>query len=180
MPRSALRHVAPILVALIAGALAACRGAAPAAQPSGAAADSLVLERTPCFGSCPAYRLSVSRSGAVAFASRNRGDDTRAASQVAPTTLATLVERARGAGFFALPTRLRDDRALCPLVATDHPTVHVTIFAADTTHRVEDYHGCHADTDRSVVPALAGLRALEDAVDSAAGSARWVRPNGRR
>ena len=36
--------------------------------------DSVVLERTRCLGSCPAYRLRVSRTGEVLFVSRNPGE----------------------------------------------------------------------------------------------------------
>lgn len=162
---------------LLGAPLAACRGPAPAAQPPGAAVDSLVLERTRCFGACPAYRLGVDRAGVVTFAARSPRDSTRATARVAPATLGALVDRARRAGFFALPVRISGDPTLCPRRATDHPTVYLTIFAADTAHRVEDYHGCRTDDDAA--SPLVALRALEVAVDSATGSSRWVRPSPR-
>src|ERR687888_360851 len=43
------------------------------------AVDSIVLERTACFGTCPAYRLRISAAGAVHFTSRNFGDSGRVA-----------------------------------------------------------------------------------------------------
>ena len=145
------------------------------AQP-GRRADSLVLERTACFGTCPAYRLRVSSTGLVSFRSRNPGDGTVASDSMSPAVLVILVARADAAGFFRLPPRLMDDRSICANVATDHPTVTVTIFT-ETGHRtVEDYHGCFQRSDHSLNQTLISMRAFETAIDSALRSARWVRP----
>jgi hypothetical protein len=184
MSRRALRTIPGLLGALLLACRAPSPAATSAATPAASAdaatsADSLVLERTACYGICPAYRLSLDRAGAVRFASRNTDDATQARDQVAPATLGALVARARRTGFFALPARLRGDATLCPDYATDHPTVRLAIFGPGLTHQVEDYHGCFARADHSVVPPVAALRALELAVDSATGSARWVRPNRR-
>lgn len=164
------------------GALAAAAGApaSAAAQATAAAADSVVLERTRCFGPCPAYRLSITRAGRVAFASRNPRDSTRAVVDgAAPGAVDALARRAEASGFFGLPPEVARDPALCPDRATDHPTVIVTVFRPGGPARVEDYHGCYLANDHAVAPALAGLRQLEAAIDSAAGSARWVRPVSR-
>jgi hypothetical protein len=53
---------------------------------------------------------------------------TQARDTVGPATLANLVQRAENIGFFALRERLMGDKTLCPIVATDHPTVTLTIF----------------------------------------------------
>src|SRR4051812_15503413 len=82
----------------------------PAAGP----ADSLVLERSMCYGTCPAYRLSLSSSGVIRFESRNPGEETRsAADTTTPTVLASLVSRARDADFFQLPAEIASDSVLC-------------------------------------------------------------------
>lgn len=144
---------------------------------SGPAADSLVLERTPCFGTCPAYRLSMTRGGVVAFTSHNPGDNTGTVTDsIAPAQVAWLVEEATRIGFFALPASIADDSTLCPLRATDHPTATVTIFRADSTHQVVDYHGCYAAHDHSVTAPVERLRIFETKIDSVAQSRRWVRP----
>ena len=171
----------PRLAALLLCALATdCAPRRAAVAPSVAAADSLALERAPCFGSCPAYRLVLDASGRVAYASRNPGDSTRATERVAATTLATLVARAEALDFFALPGRVRDEPTLCPRFATDHPTATLVIYRAAGAKSVEDYHGCRLDggADPAAVARLRQLRALEAAVDSLTGSARWVRPAG--
>jgi len=150
------------------------------AEPGSRAAgvDSIVLERMPCFGSCPAYRLSVASSGRVHFGSRNPGDSAQTADDsVPPGAVADLLAHAERAGFFQLPERPADDSALCPHRATDHPTVTVAVYAGARTKQVEDYTGCHVSVDPPrVAERLLGLRAFEAAIDSVAGSGRWVRP----
>ena len=176
----------PRLAALLGVVATACAPrpaavASPAAPPA-ASADSLVLERAPCFGSCPSYRLVLDASGRVGYASRNPGDSTRGSDRVAPATLATLVARAEALDFFALPARVRDEPALCPRFATDHPTATLVIYRASGAKSVEDYHGCRLDggAEPAAVARLRRLRALEAAVDSLTGSARWVQPAGGR
>ena len=166
---SLVSGLAVVILAAMASAAEAQRSAAPAA-------DSLVLVRTPCFGTCPAYRLSLTSAGEITFAPLNLGELRQARDTVGRATLATLVQRAESIGFFALPERLTGDATLCPIVATDHPTVILTIFRAGRARMVEDYTGCFIDTDHGAVDAVMPLRALEAAVDSATYSHRWVRP----
>lgn len=164
--------------------VSACR---PSAQPSGAppataSADSIVLERTACFGTCPAYRLSLTGTGRATFLSRNAGDSTRVDDDAAaPGAVAVLADRAVRLGFDTIPAELRDDRTLCPPpTRSDAPTAVITLYRTTApvqhaVHRVADYHGCQSGS-----PILAELRGLELAIDSAARSARWVRPGNRR
>ena len=157
------------------------------AQPP-SSVDSLVLERTLCFGTCPAYRLRIARDGAVEFQSRSTGESTRMRESVAPETLGELVKAGDRAGFFSLPMRVDSDRELCAEKATDHPSLTITVYGA-TTSAVRYYTGCHIRlsdaTSTSPAPGftrhprLARLSAFADAIDSTLGSARWVRPSAR-
>ena len=148
----------------------------PQAPPS---IDSLVLERTICFGFCPAYRLRISSVEQIRFESRNRGDSSRVAIDTAPPgTFASLVAKGRAAGFYNLPSNITEDRTLCSLVRTDAPTAIITIFAKDTVVRVSDYHGCQT-TEMKSAPAIERLRGFESEIDSLLRSSRWVRPNSR-
>lgn len=125
------------------------------------AADSIVLERTLCYGLCPAYRLRLAGTGQVLFESRNPQDSGRtAADTVPPATILTLLREAESLGFFELPDVIADDRQLCPDRATDHHTATVTIYRAAGLKRVEDYRGCYARRDHSVVPVIGRLRAF--------------------
>lgn len=144
-------------------------------------ADSIVLERSMCYGTCPAYRLRLSNGGEIRFDSHNPGDEgRRAMDTVAAATFAALISRAKAVGFFDLPSEIAADSVLCHNRATDHPTVVVTIFAKTQTKRVEDYHGCFETVEHETLPAITRLRAFEVEIDSALRSSRWVRPASRR
>ena len=159
---------------LVVAALAAC-DPMPAPAPTTAGAESITLERTRCFGSCPAYRLSVARDGAVRFQSLNPGDSTVAADRIAPAAFDALAREAERIGFRSLPDVIRDDDELCGPMATDLPGAKVTIQGPGGSKTVDDYHGCHGRSER-----LVQLRRFESRIDSVAGSARWVRPATRR
>lgn len=174
-----VRRGAQILAVAMFVAVAACHNRQ---EPSTVRvrADSVVLERSRCFGSCPAYRLRITGDGAVAFASRNPRDTLRTETDsIAPSEVAWLLEEAERLGFYALPETIAEDSTLCPLRATDHPAATVTIFREDSTHTVVDYHGCYASHDLGVVPRLEQLRRLEVEIDSVTRSSRWVRPASR-
>lgn len=148
---------------------------------SSSSADSIVIERTTCYGTCPAYRLRLSAAGDIYFASRNPGDEGRTAFDTMPaTTLPLLVSRANAAGFFELPQNIARDSVLCRDNATDHATATVTVFMKAATRSVEDYHGCFETTEHEVLPEIERLRSFEDEIDSVLKSARWVRPARRR
>jgi hypothetical protein len=149
------------------------------APPS--APDSIVLERSICYGTCPAYRLRLSRAGEIRFESRNPGDEGRSAVDTVPrATLDSLVSRGRSIGFFELPPEISADSLLCRDRATDHETVVVTVFTKDKASRVEDYHGCFETVEHGILPPVARLRAFENEVDSVLRSSRWVRPANTR
>ena len=176
-------------LAVATAALAACARAethadapadAPAASAASAAsvpADSIALERGACFGSCPTYRVVITADGRIAFASRGGDRTTNATADGAVGAVAALARRAEAAGFFDLPEDVTADRALCRDRATDMPTATVTIYRAAGVKRVVDYRGCAPDP--AAEPRLQRLRALQAAVDSAAGSQRWARPADR-
>ena len=163
-----------ILAILAAAALAAC-DPMPAPAPAAAGADSISLERTLCYGSCPAYRLSIARDGTVRFQSRNPGEPATAAHRIAPAAFGALAGEAERIGFRSLPDEIAADRPLCGLRMTDSPSAIVTIHGSAGTKSVNDYHGCEGKSER-----LAELRRFEERIDSVAGSARWVRPPTRR
>ncbi|HEY8312519.1 MAG TPA: DUF6438 domain-containing protein [Gemmatimonadaceae bacterium] len=175
------RSATVVLVAVSVGvSLVACTPSVRTDVPA-VTVDSLVLERTLCYGTCAAYRLSLGRDGQVAFQSRNPGDEAR---QVRDTTaavaLSILTSLADSLGFVTLPDTIANSPALCPGSATDHPTATVTIFRAGASKHVVDYLGCFAGFDHSTVPIVGRLRILEASIDSLAGSKRWVHPAKRR
>ncbi len=161
--------------AALLAAAAACQppNPSPAVAPEGgapaagsAAVDSLVLTRSRCFGTCPAYRVVLRPSGEVRF--QQSWPDSLPAHRgtVTPAQFNALVAGADAAGFWSLPRGMAEDPRVCGMVRTDSPTTTVGIYGAARTHVVEDYHGCSRQP--------AALRAWEERIDSVAGVSRWL------
>ena len=146
-----------------------------------AALDSIVLERTPCYGSCPAYRLTIARGGAVRYLGKNVEDSAPPVSATIPAGLLdTLAARAAQIGFDQLPDTIANDRSLCVTAATDNSTIIVGLFG-QRSKEVVYYMGCttgRMDVPRA--PPLVKLAAFADLVDSLTDSRRWIHPDRRR
>jgi hypothetical protein len=167
----------PLGRALLASAVACGSPRTPEGGASPVSADSLVVERTPCFGSCAVYRVRLTRAGDVRFEPRQPGrgpavDTAVIVTRVDAGTLAALLAAADSAGVFTLPAVIGDAPGMCTALATDAPTVTTTRFSLDGERVVRDYLGCGADPGE---PArrLARLRAWEARVDSTIGAVRW-------
>jgi uncharacterized protein DUF6438 len=132
-------------------------------------ADSVVLERTLCFGTCPAYRLRAARNGVILFESRNPGDQgRRGTGKISELEYQRLLGAVLGAHFLELPDSIAGDARFCRSWYTDAATATVTVFMPDRVKRVVDYLGCFW--------APAALRDLETRIDQSLRSNRWVRP----
>jgi hypothetical protein len=148
-------------------------------RPQAMQADSIVLVRGRCYGTCPAYRLRLSASGDVEFHSRNPGDEGLVHSDtLSDDGFAHLVAMAERIGFFDLPDAIDEgDPVWCAEYATDHPTYVGSIDGAAGRKVVAYYTGCFGgDDDPGVRAALGRLKDFFAAIDSVAGSSRWVRP----
>lgn len=149
------------------------------ARPSQIRPDSVVLERTSCPVICPAYRLAVHASGRVAFASRSRGDEVNRAGDSMPVaSFARILRTAAEIGFDTMPAFDLGAPRYCHVAATDHPTIAVTFFAADTLKRLSYYTGCTSDAPHAgdTEQLIRQLRTLADTIDVAADAHRWIRP----
>jgi Domain of unknown function (DUF6438) len=125
------------------------------------------LERTECYGTCPAYSVEIHGDGSVEYEGKAYvGKKGKQRAQIAPAALVALAARFEKAGFFHL-----DWADPCDLVATDHPTAKLTFTTGLRTRTIEDYHG------NGCMPKV--LRELEDEVDRVGGTARWVGCNAR-
>lgn len=170
-----MRLKAPVVLAM--AMLIAKAQVALAQRGTSPRVDSIVLERTPCFGACSAYRLSIAASGAIAFQSRNLEDLTRLERATkSKESWGKLIRLVDQVGFDRYPDDISSDKTLCATVATDHPTAIVTVFRRSSQKRVTDYLGCFTSVDHAVAKQLLGLRNLERAIDDMSESSRWVRP----
>lgn len=137
------------------------------------------LQRTACFGSCPDYKVTIAGDGGVVFETTPNldSDDVsmvhRAFSAESgvrvPGTHKTTIEAAavdrllehfRKARFFTLRDEYRAE-------VTDNPTYIVSINTGNGSKTVIDYVGREAGMPNEVT-------ALQDAIDEAAGTDRWI------
>ncbi len=139
------------------------------------------LERGACYGSCPDYRVTVHSDGLVEFDTDDdhfRGTAAQVhleynghnvllpghhTAHVDPATVAGLLERFRAAHFFGLKKEYF-------FGASDNPIQVLTVRVGNASKTVTDYIGTMAGMPQDV-------RDLEDAVDTVAGTARWVNGN---
>jgi hypothetical protein len=136
------------------------------AAPSKAPPPNAVLqfERTPCFGGCPVYRVTVFKDGRVLFEGKRFVKTTgKATSHLSPEQLEVLAQMAKDAHFFEEPNHERQD-------LTDQPSAILYIHWKDRVHQVIHYGG-----DRT---APASLKDLEDKVDALLNTEQWVGKQG--
>jgi hypothetical protein len=141
--------------------------------------DSLILERTACLGTCPAYQLAIYANGLVRFQSRNRDDVGRTESDSGGAqALARLAREVSRVQFFDLPAIAIGKAPLCRVVATDSPTISVAVHGASRSKVVRYYTGCQGDAsyDRATESALDRIGSLADSIDAVTRASRWIRP----
>jgi hypothetical protein len=144
--------------------------------------DQLVisLQRTACFGSCPDYKVTIHGNGRVLFettphlelddvANVHRAFSTESGvrasgtheTTIEPQVIDELLMQFKEARFFSLRDEYRAE-------ITDSPTYMVTIDTGNGKKSVVDYVGKEAGMPVAVT-------ALQDAIDAAAGTDRWIR-----
>jgi hypothetical protein len=134
--------------------------AACATQPVSEIGE-VTLERTTCFGLCPAYTVTIAPNGAVTYIggryTRISGERHARADHAA---VVDLHHRILAADFFNLQDEYRT-------TVSDLPDYIVTVERGGITKRVLDYGGLAA----AMPPAV---RAIEEEIDGIAGTERWV------
>jgi hypothetical protein len=124
-------------------------------------AVDLRLSRTGCSSGCPVYSITIHGDGSIVYA----GDHSVSIAgthnaRISAADFAALLERFRKANFLALKDSYRSE-------VTDRPTYYLSLNLPGKTKVVADYAGGSVG-----MPAV--VTELEDAVDRAADSARWV------
>jgi hypothetical protein len=141
---------------------------APAVMAQAVPDDVVItLERTSCFGECPVYSVSIDAKGNVTYeGTRFVRVEGRQTDRIPVSRVAALLETADRIRFFELNDRYRTIRNPdgTETMVTDLPTTFVTITRAGRSRRVEDYVG-----------APQSLKELEQQIDEAARTTRWIR-----
>lgn len=130
-------------------------------------AISIFLERTGCFGTCPAYLTTLRSDGTVYFCGRA---DVRAlgwqTGRIDPEDFNRLVELFRRADVFSLEDKYAAE-------VTDSPTYIVGINIGGQRKVIVDYVG-----EEAGMPPV--VTRLQEAIDTAAGTERWIEPRPTR
>jgi len=137
----------------------------------------IVLERSKCHGTCPAYALTIAADGRVHFEGRGYAYDPEPEkphmvdagdATIAPAKLLALVNRIRSAGYF----EMEDDY---PTKFTDGRRAKISVTLDGRTKNIADE--VRYDADAGTVPPA--LRELEDEIDLVAGSKQFLDPKAK-
>jgi hypothetical protein len=134
--------------------------------PDAAQIDVITLERTSCYGTCPIYKLTVRRDGAVQYEGKEFvkviGYQSHRISAAKFQELAQEVQRV---GFFSFDDEYsyKKNPGGSTSFVTDMPTTITTVRAGNLRKSVKNYYG-----------GPKALGRLENLIDKLAGSAVWT------
>jgi hypothetical protein len=125
----------------------------------------ITLERTPCFGACPVYTLTIHRSGQVEYEGkdhvRQKGLRT---SRISTGDFEKLVKKIDEINFFNLNDRYDGKNPDgSGVTVTDLPTRKTSVTRGGRTKTVENYFR-----------GPKGLKELEDLIDELTKAADWI------
>ena len=131
----------------------------------------ITLERTVCFGTCPAYKLTIYSDGKVEYEGeefvKQKG---KAEGRITEAELKELVREFEKIDYFNLDDHYGSgNKKNCPESWTDHPTAATSLNWNGKKKTVVHYHGCRGSA------VLNQLTALEDKVDEVAKTERWIK-----
>ena len=155
----------------------ACRSGRPTEQNA-----RIVLERAPCFGFCPAYRVVVEGDGTVRFTGLGDRAGRADSARVSPEAVRALADRFNKADFFGMDTAYTPGARGCGIHAIDHAYATLTADIGGRARTVRHYLGCTGTESPDSIAsrqedrpgALGALTRLAAAVDSVAGTSRWL------
>ena len=126
----------------------------------------ITLERTECFGFCPAYKLTIIADGSVVFEGRRFvKQEGVTISSVSPERLKQLMAEFDRVNFFSLEDDYSEIRLSCP---TDQPSAITSIRINGKSKTINHYLGCLEPK----VPK--GLTELENKIDEVVNTAQWL------
>lgn len=125
--------------------------------------DDLIirLNRTVCFGTCPAYLLTVKADGKVSFFGQDFTETKgQAEGEISKEKIKQLIAEFKKAKFFDLKDNYTTEEC-----STDTPTVRTTLFINDKVKKIEHSLGCEAPKE---------LTDLENKIDEIVGTKKWI------
>ena len=130
----------------------------------------ITLERTTCYGRCPAYTLTITADGAVVFHGRRfvKQEWTIIKSAITQDQLKQLMAEFDRVKFFSLEDDYMDNPRVCAEYETDNPSAFTSIRFDGKSKSVRHYHGCSGPK----VPRE--LTELENKIDEIVNTAQWL------
>jgi hypothetical protein len=127
---------------------------------------TIQLERTPCYGTCPAYTLTIHGDGRVEYSGKSHVKETSPhEGRIETDEIRRLVSEFGKTKFWEIAEDYSE--AKCKgRVCTDMPTAITELKIKGSTHRVKHYYGC-GSVPRSLFD-------IESAIDKTANSERWT------
>ena len=129
------------------------------------------LERGPCRGFCPAYRVDVFADGRVRFLGERNVERTGAQARTIPlTAVHALMREIESSGFAAADTAYVHESPGCGRYHTDLPVSVLTARVGTRMKTIRHDPGCQG--------APGFLQTLQARVDSVAGTSLWITGKG--
>lgn len=121
----------------------------------------ITLERTPCFGTCPVYTVTIFEDGTVIYEGNRFVSVTgKQTGEIPPETVAAMLTAFKDVGYFDW------NEAYDLQDVSDLPTVITSVMSADVTHRIAHYTGDHT--------APLALSFLEQWIDEMTNTPLWT------
>jgi hypothetical protein len=151
--------------------LGACAVHAGAGSASRLSESSVTLERTTCFGNCPAYRVSVTADGKVSFTGHARVQTMQATGQATPAQLAAIHDALVRADFDAMRASYVSREDGCDMIMSDQPGIRITVNKVGVNRSVDFYLGCTGALAEAVRPRI---EQLANSIDEQLATRRWI------
>ncbi len=131
-----------------------------------AALSTATFEQTPCFGTCPVYKVSVTGNGSVRFEGIRNVDSVGVfTGQMDAAAVQKLARAFEDAKYFSLlPSYTQNN---CPNYGTDASRILTSITTPEQTKSIDHDLGCGDQ-------APAALPVLYRAFDEIVGTKRWI------
>lgn len=149
----------------------ACAVRANAGSGQSMPATSVTLERSTCFGNCPAYRVTVAADGKVSFTGRAHVQTMQATGHATSAQLAAIHGALARADIDSMRASYSGHDDGCSMMMSDQPGIKITVNNANGYRSVDFYLGCTgpvADAVRSRIERLA------NSIDQQLDTRRWI------
>jgi hypothetical protein len=142
-------------------------GGGEGSQSAAAPSSVVSLYRSPCYGGCAVYSISVTADGLVTYHGEDgvlqQGTQT---AQIGRARVDALLKELEAAGYFKFAGRYRPSERVCGRYVPDAPSVITSVRLAGRSKQIEHDHGCGS--------APLALNVLESRIDEALGSEQWT------